>query len=139
MPGSGRCSILKGLPRQTRLVDPFRNLQVGPAGVVEQFGQVQAHGRSFIEQKLFEHRLVDSDHLLHVVPGEVHGGARMFAGLMLVKISLAGPEANYATASYSDGASQEPSIRNITAGSVLAEIAFSGGVSSLTSSMYGSG
>jgi len=46
---------------------------------------------------------------------------------------------SYAAAvSNSDGASQEPSIRNRMAGSVLTEIAFGGGMSSLTSSMYGS-
>jgi hypothetical protein len=53
-------------------------LQVGSAGVVEQFGQVQTHGGILIEQEFFEHRLVDRDHLLHVGPGEVHGGARIF-------------------------------------------------------------
>jgi hypothetical protein len=68
--------------RQTGLVDPFRNLQVGLAGVAEQFGQVQAHSRILIEQELFEHSLVDSDHLLHIGPGEVHGDARIFAGFM---------------------------------------------------------
>jgi hypothetical protein len=49
---------------QTRFVDPFRNLQVGFAGVVEQFGQVQVHGRVFLDQEFFEHCLVDRDHLL---------------------------------------------------------------------------
>jgi hypothetical protein len=39
-------------------------LQVGPAGVLEQVGQIEAHGRAVIEQELFEHRLVDRDHLL---------------------------------------------------------------------------
>jgi hypothetical protein len=38
-------------------------LQVGFAGIVEQFGQFQAHGR-VLDQELFEHRLVDRDHLL---------------------------------------------------------------------------
>jgi hypothetical protein len=73
------------MPRQTGLVDPFRNLQVGFAGVVEQFGEVQAHGRILIEQELFEHRLVDRDHLLHVGSGEVHFAARIFAGFMTVE------------------------------------------------------
>jgi hypothetical protein len=61
--------------RQIRLVDPFRNLQIGSAGVIEQFGQIQAHDRILIEQEFFEHRLVDCNHLLHVGPREVHGGA----------------------------------------------------------------
>jgi hypothetical protein len=64
--------------RQTSLVDPFGNLQIGFASVVKQFGQVKVGGGSLIEQELFEHRLVDRDHLLHVGPGEVHGGARIF-------------------------------------------------------------
>jgi hypothetical protein len=68
--------------RQTGLVNPFRNLQIGFAGVVEQFCKVQAHSRILVEQELFEHRLVDRDHLLHVGPGEVHGGARIFAGFV---------------------------------------------------------
>jgi hypothetical protein len=65
--------------RQKRFVDPFRNLQVGLGGVVEQFGKVQAYGRILCEQQLFEHRLVDRDHLLHVGPGEIHDAARIFA------------------------------------------------------------
>ena len=139
MPGSGRCSILQGMVRQTGRVDPFRNLQIGLAGVVEQFGQIQAHGGILIEQEFFEHRLVDHYHLLHVGSGEVHGGTRIFAGLMMTEDSPARAEADQATASYSDGASQEPSVRNSMVASVLAEMALSGGVSSLTSSMYGSG
>jgi hypothetical protein len=63
--------------RQIRLVDPFRNLQVRPAGVLEQLGKVKAYGRIFCEQQPFEHYLVDRHHLLHVGPGEVHGGAHI--------------------------------------------------------------
>jgi hypothetical protein len=66
--------------RQIRLVDPFRDLQVGPAGVVEQFSQFQAYARILIEQELFEHRLMNRDHLFHIGPGEVHGGALIFFG-----------------------------------------------------------
>jgi hypothetical protein len=57
-------------------------LQIGPAGILEQFGQLKAHGRILIEQELFEQRLVDRYHLLQVGPGEVHCGPRIFAGLM---------------------------------------------------------
>jgi len=57
-------------------------LQVGFAGILEQFGQFKTNGGILIEQEPFEHRLVDRDHLLHVGPGKVHGGARIFAGLM---------------------------------------------------------
>jgi hypothetical protein len=74
---------------QTSLVDAFRNLQVGLTGVMEQFGEVEAHGRILCEQEFFEHRLVDRDHLLHVGPGEVHDFARIFAGFVTRKISSA--------------------------------------------------
>ena len=105
MLGSGRCSILKGLLGQTRLVDPFRDLQVGFAGVLEQLGELQAYGRILCEQQPFEHRLVDSDHLLQINSGEVHGGARILAeGSMTAEISW--DEAHYAAASNFDGASQ---------------------------------
>jgi len=46
---------------------------------VEQFGQVDAHGRVLGEQQPFKHRLVDCDHLLQISAGEVHGGARVLA------------------------------------------------------------
>jgi hypothetical protein len=69
------------MPRQTSLVDPFRDLQVGRAGVVKQFRQVQAHGRILCEQQSFEHRLMDRDHLFQISSGEVHGGARILAEL----------------------------------------------------------
>jgi hypothetical protein len=138
MPVSGGCSILQEVVRQTRLADPFRDLQIGPAGILEQFRQFQAHGRILIEQELFEQRLMDRYHLLQVGPGEVHCGHRIFAGLMTAEDSPASAEADYATASYSDGASQNPSVRNRMLASVLAEIALTGGVRSLTSSMYGS-
>ena len=138
MPASERCSISKELLRQTGLVDPFGDSQVGFAGVVEQFGEFQAYGRILCEQQPFEHRLVDSDHLLQINSGEVHGGARMLAEASITA-EISWNEAHYAAASNFDGASQKPSVRNRTAVSVLAEIALSGGVSSLTSSMYGSG
>ena len=125
-----------GMLRQTGLVDPFGNLQVGPAGVAKQFGEFQAYGRVLCEQQPFEHRLVDRDHLLQINSGEVHGGARILAELMTTEISWI--EANYAAASNFDGASQKPSVRNRTAVSVRSEMALSGGVSSLTSSIYGS-
>jgi hypothetical protein len=65
--------------RQTSLVDPFRDLQVGFAGVVKQFGEFRAYGRIICEQQPFEHCLMDSDHLLQINSGEVHGGARILA------------------------------------------------------------
>jgi len=65
--------------RQIRFVDSFSNLQVGPAGVVKKFGQIDAYGRVLGEQQPFEHRLVDRDHLLQIGTGEVHGGARILA------------------------------------------------------------
>ena len=119
--------------RQTGLVDPFRDLQVGFAGVAKQFGEFQAYGRVLCEQQPVEHGLVDSDHLLQINSGEVHGGARILAELMTTEISWI--EANYAAASNFDGASQKPSVRNRTAVSVRSEMALSGGVSSLTSSI----
>jgi len=57
-------------------------LQVGPAGVLEQFGQFQAHGRILIEQQLFEHRPVDRYHLLQIDEGEIHGVTGILSGLM---------------------------------------------------------
>lgn len=122
-PASGRCSILKV---QTVLADALRDLQVRLAGVLKKLGQVLTDCSILVEQQLLEHRLVDRDHLPQIRAGKVHGVARIFAGSIYVR---------YATASYSEGASQKPSIRNMTAGSVLTEIAFSGGVSSLTSSI----
>src|SRR5450631_3188393 len=133
-PGSGKCSILKRMVRQTGLVDPFGDSQVGFARVLEQFGQFQAYGRILCEQQPFEHRLVDSDHLLQINSGEVHGGARILAeASMTAEISR--DEAHYAAASYCDGASQKPSVRNRMAVSVRSEMALSGGVRSLTSSI----
>ena len=72
---------MKGMLRQTGLVDPFGDLQVGFAGVVEKLGEFQAYGRIPCEQQPFEHRLVDRDHLLQISSGEVHGGARILAQL----------------------------------------------------------
>jgi len=121
-PASGRCSILKV---QALLADALRDLQVRLASVLKKLGQVLSDWGMLIEQQLLEHRLVDRNHLPQIRAGKVHGLARIFAGSICTR---------YATASYSEGASQKPSVRNMTAGSVLTEIAFSGGVSSLMSS-----
>ena len=104
---------MKGVVRQTSFVDPFGDLKVGLARVVEQFGQVDVHGSVLGEQQPFEHCLVDRNHLLQISTGEVHGSARILSALDDAEISWV--EANYAAASKSDGASQEPSIRNMTA------------------------
>ena len=111
---------------QTVLADALRDLQVRLAGILKKLGQVLPDCCILVEQQLLEHRLVDRDHLPQIRAGKVHGVARIFAGSIC---------ARYATASYSEGVSQKPSVRNMTAGSVLIEIAFSGGVSSLISSI----
>jgi hypothetical protein len=65
-----------------RLVDALRNLPVGLARVVKQLCQTQVDGCVIVEQQLFEHRLVNRDHLFQISSGEIHDAARNFAGSM---------------------------------------------------------
>jgi hypothetical protein len=46
------------------IADPLGYLQIGPARVREQFGELRTDVRVLLEQQLFEHDAVDADHLL---------------------------------------------------------------------------
>lgn len=120
----------------TALADPFRNLKIRSPDILKQFGYILSHCRVLLEQQLLKHHLVDSDHLPQVQSVKVHDEAISFR-----RSSGSPPEhslkpiVHWTMASNFAGASQAPSILNRTTESVLTEIAFGGGTSSLTSSV----
>ena len=133
MPGSGRCSIFQSQTGMTAVADLFGDLQIGLSGVLEEFGKLRSDIRILVEQKLLEHHPVYADHFFELGSEKVHENTRLNVGSDCAGDDVCvGRQA--AVVSYTDGASQEPSIRNRIAGSVLAEMAFGGGTSCLTSS-----
>ena len=116
------------------VADPFGDPQIGLCGVLEEFGKLRSDIRILVEQKLLEHHPVYADHFFELGSEKVHENTRLNVGSdWVVEDRCARRHA--AAVSYTDGESQEPSIRNRTAGSVLTEMAFGGGTSSLTSSV----
>ena len=115
------------------VADPFGDPQIGLCGVLEEFGKLRSDIRILVEQKLLEHHPVYADHFSELGSEKVHENTRLNVGSDCAGDDVCvGRQA--AVVSYTDGASQEPSIRNRIAGSVLAEMAFGGGTSCLTSS-----
>src|ERR1700752_3706649 len=73
---TGKCSILNRLAGIAALADAFCDLQIGLPSIPEQFGEFGAHGRVLLEQQLFEHDTVDTDHLHQMRSEEVHENTR---------------------------------------------------------------
>lgn len=52
------------------------DLQIGLAGILEQFAEFRTHGRVVFEQQFFEHDAMDADHFLHMGSKKIHEKAR---------------------------------------------------------------
>jgi len=101
--------------------DPLGDLQISLPGVLEEFGKLGSNIRDLLEQQPFEHDAVYADHVFQLGSEKVHKNTRFECWSDGVdENARAGPQA--AVVSYTDSASQEPSIRTRIAGSVLNEI-----------------
>jgi len=60
----------------TAVADLFGDLQIGLSGVLEEFGKLRSEIRVLVEQKLFEHHPVDTDHFLESGSEKVHENTR---------------------------------------------------------------
>jgi hypothetical protein len=58
------------------VADPFGDLQVGPSGVLEEFGKLRSNIRVLFEQQLFEHDAVYADDFFQLGSEIVHENTR---------------------------------------------------------------
>ena len=58
------------------VADPFGDLQISLSGVLEEFRKLRTDIRILVEQKLFEHHPVDTDHFLESGSEKVHENTR---------------------------------------------------------------